>query len=572
MKKLLVAVLIGYSLLTQLCAQSSLADLRIRSNRQRLVLQEQLAATPNAANQGVLLSKVLELDFAQPVEEFYTLALSWQGVAEQFDLNYRSKKNTGEWSDWQKLPLEQHLADENGIQSTELRFLAADQRFLQIKAAHGGEVPNIEIHLFNPVLPTEEEKAAIKPQPAPLELRACPCPLPQSVSRVDWGAPGACGPPSTAAVTHLVVHHSAGVNTARNWAQVVLGIWDFHVNTRQYCDIAYNFLIDPNGVLYEGRGGGNNVIGAHFCATNTGTMGVCLMGNYQEIEPSEQMMSKLEDILAWKSCNSNIDPIKSSLHARSNLVLNHICGHQDGCATECPGSNVYKRLASLRTNVAADIAACAAVPALANLERVSQKVDMNESKATFNLTIRNNGTAAAAGFRIAYIAADNAAFNNPKLLGVDSLARLSANGTAQLSRSIDLCGRLNSGNYFLGFTLDDLKNVAESNEGDNGPFLFQDQAVNLTCRTTANNDIVDLGKILLISPNPSQGSFWLKAPLGVQVIKVQMLNQAGQIMPQMSFDGQNSQVECPNLPTGMYWLRWMDQKQRVYWSKVGIVR
>jgi N-acetylmuramoyl-L-alanine amidase/CARDB/Secretion system C-terminal sorting domain len=571
MKNLLVTALLLASFCSNLPAQSSQADLRIRSNRQRLVLNEQLLESQNLQT-GVLLTKALELDFTQPIDEFYTLALSWQGTVEQIVPSYRSKKRTGDWSAWQKLPVERHLDDENGVQSTELRFLAADQRFLQIKVEGGGDLPNIEIHLFNPVLPSTAERASIQQQPEPIELRGCPCPLPQSVSRSDWGAPGACGPPSTAAVTHLVVHHSAGVNTARNWAQVVLGIWDFHVNTRQYCDIAYNFLIDPNGVLYEGRGGGNNVIGAHFCSTNTGTMGVCLMGNYQEIEPSEQMMSKLEDILAWKSCNSNIDPLSNSFHARSNKVLNHICGHQDGCATECPGSNVYKRLATLRSNVAADIAACSTVPELANLERVSQKVEINDNKATFSLTIRNNGTAAATGFRVAYFAADNAAFNNPKLLGVDSLARLSANGTAQFSRSIDLCGRLNSGNFFLGFSIDDLKKVTESNEGDNGPFLFQDQAVTLNCRTTASKNLEDLGKNLLISPNPSQGSFWLKAPQGVQITKLQMLNQAGQMMPQMRFDGQNSQVDCPNLPTGMYWLRWMDQKQRVYWSKVGIVR
>ena len=207
------------------------------------------------------------------------------------------------------------------------------------------------------------------------------------VDRTTWGAPRPCASPGYAAVTHLVVHHSAGVNTSTNWAQVVLSIWDFHVNTRAYCDVAYNYLIDPNGILYEGRSGGNNVIGAHFCATNTGTMGVCLLGNFQEVEPSDAMLNTLANLLAWKSCDSNIDPLLKSIHARSNLDLNHICGHRDGCATECPGTNVYSKLASVRSKVVSNIQACNFTVGVDDLKAEAYRVEVipNPAQGSFRL-------------------------------------------------------------------------------------------------------------------------------------------------------------------------------------------
>ncbi|MEZ4907434.1 MAG: hypothetical protein R2771_07300 [Saprospiraceae bacterium] len=42
-------------------------------------------------------------------------------------------------------------------------------------------------------------------------------------------------------------------------------------------------MIDPNGVIYEGRGGGDNVMGAHMCGHNYNTMGICALGTYSNI-------------------------------------------------------------------------------------------------------------------------------------------------------------------------------------------------------------------------------------------------------------------------------------------------
>src|SRR5437016_1926200 len=75
----------------------------------------------------------------------------------------------------------------------------------------------------------------------------------------------------------------AGGNAATDWAAVVRSIWVLHVQGNGWNDIGYNYLIDPNGVLYEGRGGGDGVMGAHFSCVNSGTMGVALLGTFSVV-------------------------------------------------------------------------------------------------------------------------------------------------------------------------------------------------------------------------------------------------------------------------------------------------
>ncbi len=190
-----------------------------------------------------------------------------------------------------------------------------------------------------------------------------PCDLPPAVSRNVWGASWNltngqiyAGTPTIAPVTHLIVHHSATNNTATDWNAVVAAIFDGHVNTNGWSDVGYNYLIAPNGTLYVGRGGGNNVVGAHFCGKNTNTMGVCLMGNYMTVAPSDTALKTLEKLLAWKCIESNINPTGISNH--SSGMIHNISGHRIGCATDCPGDSTFAKLGWLRQKVQERVALC----------------------------------------------------------------------------------------------------------------------------------------------------------------------------------------------------------------------
>ena len=47
--------------------------------------------------------------------------------------------------------------------------------------------------------------------------------------------------PSPTTPTHLIVHHTAGTNTATDWAAVTRAIWELHVKGNGWADIGYNF-------------------------------------------------------------------------------------------------------------------------------------------------------------------------------------------------------------------------------------------------------------------------------------------------------------------------------------------
>jgi hypothetical protein len=183
-------------------------------------------------------------------------------------------------------------------------------------------------------------------------------PRPNVVTRTEWGCPqgqGSLGNPSLTSPSHLIVHHSAGTSSSNDWPAVVRAIYTLHTQSNGWSDIGYNWLIDANGVIYQGRAWwqntNDNVLGAHFCGKNSNTMGVCVMGTYSSTSPTESAKASLAEILAYKAVERNINPLGSGFHAASGLILNNISGHRNGCATECPGTNLYNQLPVIRNVV-----------------------------------------------------------------------------------------------------------------------------------------------------------------------------------------------------------------------------
>jgi hypothetical protein len=278
------------------------------------------------------------------------------------------------WSEWKPLQRDAHATEAKMHHVSELLFLPADTRYFRMNArtdlrGEGSRMKRILVNFFSP----GEKSATSAPQMSHTVPNSnCPCEKPAVVTRAGWNCPQTSNPGySYTTVTHLIVHHSAGSNTSSDWGAVVLSIWNSHVNTNGWADIGYNYLIDPKGVVYEGRGGGDNVVGAHFCGTNGGTMGTCLMGTYTSENITDTARSRLTSLLAWKACASNINVTATSLHNSSGRNLQHISGHRDGCATECPGGNFYATLGSLRTAVSTRMTACSSVTGVPTIDGMS---------------------------------------------------------------------------------------------------------------------------------------------------------------------------------------------------------
>jgi hypothetical protein len=295
---------------------------------------------------------------------FIACSIGWDedGVAAtNSQLRISTSRDSSEWSTWIDLPTDGHAVETKWQACTQLAYLPAGSRYWKIEVTSnllgkGRVMKRMEINFFDPGPTPPTEVNAVKEPSGPA---ACPCEKPNVVTRAGWSCPQTNNPGyGYTTVTHLIVHHSAGTNTASDWPAIVLAIWNSHVYTNGWADIGYNYLIDPQGRLYEGRGGGDNVLGAHFCGTNGGTMGACMLGTYTSTSITDTSRKMLTRLLAWKSCGSSINPSGSSWHPSSSRTLSHISGHRDGCATECPGNMTYTELATLRTAVTNQIAAC----------------------------------------------------------------------------------------------------------------------------------------------------------------------------------------------------------------------
>lgn len=202
------------------------------------------------------------------------------------------------------------------------------------------------------------------------------CPKPSDIPQSVWraGLPAPAGTRTISDVRHVVVHHSAGSNSDTDYVNVVRNIYLYHVNQNGWDDIGYNYVVAQNGSIFKGRdpqgaGDEDNIIGAHYCAKNTGTMGICVLGNYETVAPTNASVASLTDLITWKCAQENMLPEDEELHPKNTgSLLKHVVGHLNGCATECPGDSLYLLLPSIRTEVRQRMFLCAPAAGISSSE------------------------------------------------------------------------------------------------------------------------------------------------------------------------------------------------------------
>jgi uncharacterized protein YgiM (DUF1202 family) len=180
---------------------------------------------------------------------------------------------------------------------------------------------------------------------------------PPIISREEWGANLAYGGKDRAAsewtpqyqtVEHVIVHHSE-TPSFRDPLAEIRSIHYYHAITRDWGDIGYNYVVDFMGNVYEGRVGGENVVGGHAYQYAYGSAGICTMGSYKVETATPEALAGLIWITAW--AGRNLDPLgKADFHEKPNLPT--ICAHRDVNDSTCPGDGLYADLDYIRGAVA----------------------------------------------------------------------------------------------------------------------------------------------------------------------------------------------------------------------------
>ncbi len=199
-------------------------------------------------------------------------------------------------------------------------------------------------------------------------------------SNADWGSPGfqrqnaGCseGPRYADSMRAMVVHHTVTTNGygQDEVPKLLQGIHRFHTKTRGWCDVAYNFLVDRFGTIWEGRSGGIDrpVIGGHARGFNSNTFAVALLGQHQggisnppPAHPSAASLQAVEALGAWKLRLHGVDPNGTTLlkNTATDGVMKHppsqyvevptILAHRDLGVTSCPGNRALPVVGEMKS-------------------------------------------------------------------------------------------------------------------------------------------------------------------------------------------------------------------------------
>ena len=121
-------------------------------------------------------------------------------------------------------------------------------------------------------------------------------------------------PPEYETVSHIIIHHTATANRPVDVPGAIRSIYYYHAVEQGWGDIGYNYLVDHNGRIYQGRYGGQNVIGGHSYQFAVGSSGITTIGNFQTVEPTEAAKSALVSICAW--VGRDLDPLEQPISTK----------------------------------------------------------------------------------------------------------------------------------------------------------------------------------------------------------------------------------------------------------------
>jgi hypothetical protein len=331
----------------------------------------------------------------QAVTGFAAVGVTWQHgedlAEDQIDLQVRTRTGD-EWSDWEALEYhDEHGPDAGSAEAASARpgtepTFVGDVDDVQVKALTDGVAlpDDLSLALVDPgsAKASETEKAAdqgsdetgtaaydqdyaeqgalIEESSDGITLQAARARTSKTVaqptiySRAQWGADESIRNKSSlryGTINGGFVHHTVNANdyTEAQVPAILRSIYAYHVKSRGWSDIGYNFLVDRFGRIWEGRYGGIDkpVVGAHTLNYNEYSFAMSAIGNFDVVQPPDVMLRAYGQLFAWKLSLHGVNPASTSQKIGRG-TFQAINGHRDAGSTACPGKYLYAQLPLIR--------------------------------------------------------------------------------------------------------------------------------------------------------------------------------------------------------------------------------
>lgn len=330
----------------------------------------------------------------QEVTGFAAIGVTWKHgedlEEDQIDLQVRTRSGDT-WSDWEALEYhDEHGPDPDSAEAAGSRpgtepMFVGEVDDVQVKAAtEGVSLPDdLSLALVDPGSAKASETEAPDDQPeagtasyeqdyedlgslesgaesgdgitlqANVQARKTVA-QPTIYSRAQWGADESIRNKSSlryGTINGGFVHHTVNANdyTEDQVPAILRSIYAYHVKSRGWSDIGYNFLVDRFGRIWEGRYGGIDkpVVGAHTLNYNQYSFAMSAIGNYETAQPSDVMLRAYGQLFAWKLSLHGVNPASMSqkIGSRTFAAIN---GHRDAGSTACPGAYLYAQIPLIR--------------------------------------------------------------------------------------------------------------------------------------------------------------------------------------------------------------------------------
>lgn len=192
------------------------------------------------------------------------------------------------------------------------------------------------------------------------------------IPRAAWGAGDVSGnqwgAPAFYPAQSITIHHTA-MQPGPDRAASVRAIYNYHANTLGWGDVGYHLLIDPEGRIYQGRGGtiaGTPVFqvppvagvappvvtAGHVGGYNNGNIGISLLGDFTWAPPTAAAVGATIDCVRSLSGAIGLDPRGGITYRNPEggaaRPMPAVSGHREWGGTACPGNAFFPQMQFIR--------------------------------------------------------------------------------------------------------------------------------------------------------------------------------------------------------------------------------